>query len=230
LYTYVHNNPLTHVDPTGHYCVSADGKYAHEGECDNGEGALTGSNQSVWKGFDEDWTGAPHIEDGTLKYYIGIAGPVLPEKMNYWSWEQEQIQQAKEAQRKVDEMYANTPDVQKPYLLQALLGVQMYPNDPEARMMLYRDIENKDISKWNKGSFDTNADSLVKHFIKHGKDVGATNPAQYYNKAEGFAQNLRGATTSRVEGTVEGVVRYKKLGKYIDLAPDGTIISFGITK
>ncbi|WP_459178243.1 RHS repeat-associated core domain-containing protein [Cohnella faecalis] len=32
-YTYVHNNPLINIDPTGHYCVSADGMNAHSGLC-----------------------------------------------------------------------------------------------------------------------------------------------------------------------------------------------------
>lgn len=40
-------------------------------------------------------------------------------------------------------------------------------------------------------------------------------------------QNLKGATKSYINGMVDGVIRYKKNGKYIDLAPDGTIISFG---
>ncbi|GBG09342.1 hypothetical protein PAT3040_03986 [Paenibacillus agaridevorans] len=34
-YTYAHNNPLRYSDPTGHYCVSADGNFAHEGACSN---------------------------------------------------------------------------------------------------------------------------------------------------------------------------------------------------
>ncbi|MFC3803198.1 RHS repeat-associated core domain-containing protein [Cohnella sp. GCM10012308] len=33
LYTYVHNNPLSNIDPTGHYCASADGKIGHYGTC-----------------------------------------------------------------------------------------------------------------------------------------------------------------------------------------------------
>ncbi|RJX36755.1 RHS repeat protein [Paenibacillus pinisoli] len=32
-YTYVINNPLKYIDPTGNYCVSADGNWAHAGEC-----------------------------------------------------------------------------------------------------------------------------------------------------------------------------------------------------
>ncbi|HBJ2615128.1 TPA: hypothetical protein LA742_003636 [Clostridium botulinum] len=46
-------------------------------------------------------------------------------------------------------------------------------------------------------------------------------------KAEGFKQKLRGAKKYSVDGTVQGVTRYIKAGKYIDLAHDGTIISFG---
>ncbi|MFC9775327.1 RHS repeat-associated core domain-containing protein [Paenibacillus chitinolyticus] len=35
LYTYVMNKPLTHVDPSGHWCTSANGKWEHSGACEN---------------------------------------------------------------------------------------------------------------------------------------------------------------------------------------------------
>lgn len=85
-----------------------------------------------------------------------------------------------------------------------------------------------DTGKWNKGSYDNAEQSLQKHFEKHGDEVGAKDPQQYLRKAEEFAKTAKkGATKSPVSGAVEGVIRYKKNGKFIDLAPDGSIISFG---
>ncbi|UPW84282.1 RHS repeat-associated core domain-containing protein [Lysinibacillus sp. Ag94] len=55
----------------------------------------------------------------------------------------------------------------------------------------------------------------------------ASDVAQYIRKAVAFSQNLRGAKKSKVSGKVSGVIRYKKNGKYIDLAPDGSVFSFG---
>lgn len=89
------------------------------------------------------------------------------------------------------------------------------------------DLSNANLSKWNKGSFNSTGDTAIAHFKKYGNEVGVVDVAQYIRKAESFAQNLRGVTKSRVDGAVEGVVRYKKNEKYIDIAPDGTIISFG---
>lgn len=88
--------------------------------------------------------------------------------------------------------------------------------------------ENANSSEWNKGSFDSSQESLDYHFNKHGDGVGAKNTEQYLRKAEEFAKNAKkGSTKSRVRGEVEGVIRYKKNGKYIDIAPDGSIVLFG---
>jgi len=84
------------------------------------------------------------------------------------------------------------------------------------------------VGKWGGGSFGSAADSLKAHFAKHGAGVGAKDIDQYLRKAEGFAQNLKGATKSSVEGATESVTRYKKLGKYIDIDREGNIISFGM--
>ena len=82
--------------------------------------------------------------------------------------------------------------------------------------------------RWGAGSFDNAADSLGSHFAKHGAEVGAADAAQYLRKAEEFSRSLRGARSFPVEGATEGVTRYVKNGRYIDLAPDGSIISFGV--
>ncbi|MFD2115083.1 RHS repeat-associated core domain-containing protein [Paenibacillus yanchengensis] len=37
LYTYVYNNPLIYVDPTGNWCESAGGKHGHWGGCNGGK-------------------------------------------------------------------------------------------------------------------------------------------------------------------------------------------------
>lgn len=87
---------------------------------------------------------------------------------------------------------------------------------------------NSETGNWNKGSFDSAKNSLDYHYGKHGKEVGATSSAQYLRKAEEFAKTAKkGSTKSNVKGAVEGTIRYRKNGKYIDIAPDGSIVSFG---
>ncbi|MEZ6142134.1 MAG: hypothetical protein R3B84_16355 [Zavarzinella sp.] len=80
--------------------------------------------------------------------------------------------------------------------------------------------------KWGKGSYESAEASLKDHFLRHGDEVGASDIQQYLRKAEGFAQNLKGATKSCVDGATPGVTRYKKNGKYIDIDAEGNIISF----
>ena len=81
--------------------------------------------------------------------------------------------------------------------------------------------------KWGKGSFKNTENSVEYHFNEHGEKVGASDLRQYLRKAKEFARNLKRARkVGRVKGRTPGVIRYEKNGKYIDLAPNGDIISF----
>lgn len=93
--------------------------------------------------------------------------------------------------------------------------------------ILFHNICDDALGKWHKGTFGSVEDSLNYHFKKHGSEVGATSIEQYINKAEQFTKNLRRAKVKILNEPTPGVKRYYKNGKYIDIAPDGTIISFG---
>ncbi len=76
LYTYVHNNPLINIDPTGNYCVSKDGNWAHGGSCN--------SDTSIYMGDDEKFHNSPIIEKGIITGYIGRSGPFREKEFNFW--------------------------------------------------------------------------------------------------------------------------------------------------
>ncbi|MDF9413920.1 hypothetical protein E1B06_19940, partial [Brevibacillus laterosporus] len=56
-YTYVHNNPVGNVDPTGNWCESKDGNWAHPGGC---------SSKSNKKSHDNDHSGDFIFENGKV--------------------------------------------------------------------------------------------------------------------------------------------------------------------
>jgi RHS repeat-associated protein len=85
----------------------------------------------------------------------------------------------------------------------------------------------EDVEGWGAGSWGTSNRSLLKHYERHGDEVGASSPAQYLRKALAFASNLKGAKSHPQEGYTEDVTRYHKNGKYIDIASNGDIVSFG---
>lgn len=54
-----------------------------------------------------------------------------------------------------------------------------HPLDPLARF-------------WDRGSFDSQGESLQWHFEKHGREVGAADVTSYARKAESFYTSVRG--------------------------------------
>ena len=83
---------------------------------------------------------------------------------------------------------------------------------------------------WGKGSFSDKEATIKYHYNKHKEEVGADSLLQYLRKAKAFSKNLRGAKKSNVMGATKGVIKYEKNGKYIEIAPNGDIISFGTIK
>ena len=83
---------------------------------------------------------------------------------------------------------------------------------------------------WGKGSFSDKKATIEYHYKKHKEEVGADSLLQYLRKAKAFSRNLRGAKKSNVMGATKGVIKYEKNSKYIEIAPNGDIISFGTIK
>jgi hypothetical protein len=85
--------------------------------------------------------------------------------------------------------------------------------------------------EWHPGSHESSEKSFYKHYNKHHYEVGANNPDQYLDKAANFKVRAkrRGGRGTPVIGATPGVKRYRKDGKYVDVAPDGRIVSFGTT-
>ncbi|MFM1652569.1 RHS repeat-associated core domain-containing protein [Brevibacillus sp. B_LB10_24] len=84
-YTYTHNNPLNNVDPSGHYCMSSDNKWAHAGDCNGGGDRV----QAYWdQGFnhldDSEAVGLPLIENGVLVGYLGVEGSTQRKELSSW--------------------------------------------------------------------------------------------------------------------------------------------------
>ena len=90
-------------------------------------------------------------------------------------------------------------------------------------------ISNINGKRWGKGSFESPEKCLEYHFKKHGKEVGAQDIEQYVRKAKEFAKTAKknSIKIDNIRGETKGVTRYIKNGKYIQLAPNGDIISFG---
>ena len=80
------------------------------------------------------------------------------------------------------------------------------------------------VGAWSKGTFANRAESIAYHFDKHGAEVGAKGAFQYMRKATSFSKHLKGAKSKDLG---DGVTRFTKNGKYIDMNKEKKILSFG---
>lgn len=99
--------------------------------------------------------------------------------------------------------------------------------------------KNLQVAKWQQGSFTTRGASLEYHFIKHGKEVGATNLVTYLNLAIDYRNqvmnDIKKKTTRNYKITTglgnipSHKYKYQKDGRFIILSDsDYSIFSFGI--
>jgi len=80
---------------------------------------------------------------------------------------------------------------------------------------------------WHPGSYGSSEESLIDHYDKHGEEVGAQDEIDYMNQARNLQDQLRRARGRTVSGSTHGVVRKERSGRYVDIAPNGKIISYG---
>ena len=80
---------------------------------------------------------------------------------------------------------------------------------------------------WHEGNFDSPEESAKYHFNKHGSKIGAGDMEQYIRKAQGFQNSLGCAKGEFIEGAADWAHRFTKNDKYIDVASDDRILSFG---
>ncbi len=71
--------------------------------------------------------------------------------------------------------------------------------------------------------------AFLRHYDKHKEEVGAESPEQYLNKALAFNQQARKRRGQgrEVDGPTPDVREWKKSGRYIHVAANGEIVSFG---
>lgn len=100
----------------------------------------------------------------------------------------------------------------------------------ELGLMVQYGVLFEDVAAWHPSNRGSSIENLTEHYNKHKKEVNAKNCKSYLVKSIEFRRTAKkGVKPRKVSGYVEGVKRYSKNGRYIDLAPDGRIISFGDT-
>jgi len=212
LYGFIRNNPVTGADPEG---TSGDGPL------DRLRRAVAGARRiavDIDRGEVQtfkDWTGIQAVENAfaaTARFGHGVVAQMQSDDPESERWNRQNVGNAYNWDRKT----ANTIPV---IVGAGLGGLDATPSGAE---------EEELVGMWapdpRSGS---NMDSIVNHFGKHGEDMGADSVWRYLRQAKAFRQQLKRVSGRLVEGDTPGVMRYVKQGKYIDLTPEGKIVSFG---
>ena len=208
LYSYVGNNPLTHIDPDGHQdCTKTTLSFFI-----NGQSAGSISSTVCTQGLD-------HLEENAYRAASKAArrGAQGLDMFNKWLG------------------FGATNcagggdcgDAFGEALGAVAVGIESDGLSEEANAARIEEEIATLSKKWSKGSFDTLEDSFAKHFDKHGAEVGARDLLQYLRKADAFASDLaRGSGPKRVP-LPEGATRFIKSGKFIIKDAEGLIRTFG---
>lgn len=104
LYSYVHNNPIANSDPSGHFCVSRDGYWAHGGGCSNDKSYYLGDD-SVYAKFSMI-SGGRH--DGSVD---GSVDPIPSYVLNFWRTYPKEYEKA-ERKKAARMLYEETDQVE----------------------------------------------------------------------------------------------------------------------
>ncbi|HET6383362.1 MAG TPA: hypothetical protein VFJ58_08230, partial [Armatimonadota bacterium] len=163
----------------------------------------------------EEATGIQAIEDdfsSAAKWAHGVAAQVQsPYPEDPW-WNRQNVANAYNWDRKIA---ATIPVV----VSAGMAGLDATPPDAEAQELM--DAWAPDPVRG-----DT-MNNILYHFGEHGEDMGAGSVWRYLGQAKAFRKQLKRVSGRLVEGRTDGVKRYVKQGKYIDLTPEGKIVSFG---
>ncbi|MEK8129909.1 hypothetical protein WMW72_18560 [Paenibacillus filicis] len=182
LYTYVTNNPLKWIDPTGHWCTSADGKYAHSGACDDPANNSRYEDDILHDGASEIWNGK-NVDTYYYPYQDRLARWAAGDSLAYNTASQSQQRQM------YHDIYQSTMSSgASEFGSGFMLGLEMLVN-PGSKITKTISFANK-LKKASKAAFDM-FENFEEHYMKHvkkQKEFGNISEQEYLEGAFNLAR------------------------------------------